>query len=183
MRSIRFAFILPFLGICALGVISYHYTYADREAGGTGMHAPVAYEPLTMEALAHFHGHGGPFVILGGLMGDYAIAKYGMPKYFGVTVKAECPPTPPHSCLIDGLMVGSGATYGKKNIEHIVADQIRVTIGNDKTGAKVVFTLKPSTIAMLKQWEADNVPVETRGEKCFAMKAEDLFEIEYTPAK
>lgn len=183
MKSIHILSILVFLGIIAMGVISYQYTYADKETGGTEMHATVAYTPLTMEDMEHFHGHGGPFVILGGLMGDYAITKYGMPKYFGVTVKAECPPTPPHSCLIDGLMVASGATYGKKNIDHIAADKIRVAISNDKTGAKTVFTLKPSTIAMLQKWEADNVPVEERGEKCFAMKAEDLFEIEYTPAK
>ncbi len=187
MKSVRGFFLVGVLGVFALSLTTYQGTYAQHDHHGAGekteMHATVHYEPLTMEDLEHFHGHGGPFVVLGGLMGDYAIKKYGMPKYFGITVKAECPPIPPHSCLIDGLMVGSGATYGKKNIEHIVAEKIRVTISDDKTGASVIYTLKPATVSMLKKWETDNVPVEERGEKCFTMKAEDLFEIEYTPAK
>ncbi|MEW6238240.1 MAG: formylmethanofuran dehydrogenase subunit E family protein [Candidatus Omnitrophota bacterium] len=146
-------------------------------ASETMMHTDVPYAPVTVELLERFHGHLGPNVALGACMGEYAIVKYGIPRYFGVTVEVECPKEPPVSCIIDGLQMTTGATYGKKNIIHIPKDEIQVAIQNDRTKQRIVFQLKPSTKAMLKKWAEENMDVEERGLKCFAMKAEDLFDI------
>ncbi len=160
--------------------ISYAHKYHDHaKKESPKMHTEVEFRPSTMKELERFHGHVGPFVVFGSHMGEYAVTKYDMPRYFGVTVEVECPAQPPHSCLIDGLMVSTGATYGKKNIHHTHAKDIRVIISDDETGAQVIFTIKKSALDMLKKWEEENMPVPERGAKSFAMKSEDLFDIEY----
>ncbi|MBN2328986.1 MAG: formylmethanofuran dehydrogenase subunit E family protein [Candidatus Omnitrophica bacterium] len=188
IKSIAGAVLLSGILIASISVLSFRDSYAhryhdhDNDKEAPQMHTEVPFRPSTMEELARFHGHLGPFVVLGSHMGEYAVTEYGMPRYFGVSVEVECPAVPPHACLIDGLMVSTGATYGKKNIHHTHAKEIRVIITDDATGASAAFSLKPSTLAMLEQWEKDDLPIPERGEKCFAMKSQDLFDVEYAPA-
>lgn len=181
-----------FIAVCTLAIASmvgmketyaHRYHDHDQQKEAPTMHTDVPFRPVTMDELERFHGHVGPFVAMGARMGEFAVTQYNMPRYFGVTVDVECPAIPPHTCLIDGLMVASGATYGKKNINHIVAKEICVIISDDVTGAAVTFTLKSSTIDLLKKWEEEDMPIPERGQKCFDMKAEDLFEIQYKDKK
>ncbi|MCA9411763.1 MAG: formylmethanofuran dehydrogenase subunit E family protein [Candidatus Omnitrophica bacterium] len=138
-------------------------------------HVPI--KPLAAEELERFHGHLGPFVALGARMGEHAVIQREIPKYFGLKVLVECPATPPHSCLIDGLQMSTGATMGKKNIVHEIADSIRVTITNEKNGDSVTYRIPESTYLMMKDWEEVGLDVEDRGHRIFAMNAEELFEI------
>ena len=178
--------ILGIIGLAAWVILTFQLSYAHREdeshlhAEITHMESTVPFRPVTLEELERFHGHVGPFVALGARMGEYTVTQYNMPRYFSVTVEVECPAIPPHSCLIDGLMVATGATYGKKNIHHVIADKVRVIIRDDHSGAAVTFSLKPSTIEMMKTWEADHLPVPRRGRIFFDIKAEDLFDIDWT---
>lgn len=140
--------------------------------------ATVDYQPSDMERLERFHGHLGPYIVLGARMGEYAVLERDFPAYFGVFVEVECPDEPPVSCLIDGLQLSTGATLGKRNIEHTPADEVRVTITDDLHHKQLTFSFKPETVALLKQWEADGVSVEERGRIVFDMTAEELFDIE-----
>lgn len=187
-QSIVSAVFLGGILMATVSMLSFRDSYAHRyhdhgDKDAPEMHTDVPFRPSTMEELERFHGHLGPFVVLGSHMGEYAVTKYDMPRYFGVTVEVECPAIPPEACLIDGLMVSTGATYGKKNIHHTHAKEIRVIISDDATGAEAIFSLKPSTLAMLKQLKEGDMSPEELGEKCFAMKAEELFDVEYTSAK
>ncbi|MBZ0258381.1 formylmethanofuran dehydrogenase subunit E family protein [bacterium] len=146
---------------------------------GNHMHSNVPFKPATLNQLERFHGHVGPFVAMGARMGEYAVTHYDIPRYFGLTVNVECPASPPHSCLIDGLMVGTGATMGKRNIILKDAEQIRVVVENDDTGEQAIFTIKPEVIEQLKQWEISAVPVDKRGRDTFKKTAEELFNIEH----
>ncbi|MDP8244608.1 MAG: formylmethanofuran dehydrogenase subunit E family protein [Candidatus Hinthialibacter antarcticus] len=143
------------------------------------MQSTVSFKPVTLIQLERFHGHVGPFVAMGAIMGEYAVTQYHIPRYFGLTVYVECPAKPPHSCLIDGLMVGTGATMGKRNIILTDANAVRVRIENDDTGEQAVFTIKPKILKQLKQWEISAVPVDKRGRDTFKKTAEELFTIEY----
>jgi formylmethanofuran dehydrogenase subunit E len=145
------------------------------------MKTTVQYEPLSVQQMARFHGHLGPFVVLGARMGEDAVLQQNIPPYFGLQVTVECPETPPHSCLIDGIQISTGATMGKRNISHVPADKIRVTIQNEETGKMVIYTLKPSILKQLRAWELKNTDVEERGRVIFDMKAEELFNIEVIP--
>jgi len=160
--------------------ISYAHRYHDHsKKEGSKMHTEVPFKPSTIKQLERFHGHVGPFVVFGSHMGEYAVTKYNMPRYFGVTVEVECPAQPPHACLIDGLMMSTGATYGKKNIHHTHAKDIRVIITNDETGDQAIFTIKKAALDILQKWEEEDMPINERGEKSFDMQSEDLFDIEY----
>jgi formylmethanofuran dehydrogenase subunit E len=143
------------------------------------MHSNVSFEPVTLKQLERFHGHVGPFVAMGAIMGEYAVTQYDIPRYFGLTVHVECPNQPPHSCLIDGLMVGTGATMGKRNIILKDADSIRVVIENDDTGENATFTIKPEILKQLKTWEVSAVPVDKRGRDTFKKTAEEMFDINH----
>ncbi len=166
--------IIGLFAVIAVGVLPLTITAHQ----GHHMHSEVEYRPRTLEELTRFHGHLGPYAVLGNRIGEHAITVHEIPPYFGLTVKVECPDSPPHSCLIDGLQISTGATMGKRNIEHTPSESIQVTIIEDLTGKKVIYTLKSSTKKQLKKWwEKDEPSVEERGKIIFHSKAEELFDI------
>ncbi|HOJ59785.1 MAG TPA: formylmethanofuran dehydrogenase subunit E family protein [bacterium] len=172
MTKKRIYLSIPLMPIFLAGWVSMSSTDTDH------MHSKYPFRPLTMEELARFHGHLGPFIVLGTRIGEHAVTAHQFPRHFGLTVNVECPDQPPPSCLIDGLQLSTGATMGKRNITHVVADEIRVTLRENDSGHTLVYTFKDSTKALLKKWEEEKVDVEKRGEQLYGMKAEDLFNIE-----
>jgi formylmethanofuran dehydrogenase subunit E len=69
--------------------------------------------PPELKALSHFHGHLGPYVVIGYRMGSLAKAELiGKTK---AVVRSGL--RPPLSCLADGVQFSSGCTLGKGNIE------------------------------------------------------------------
>jgi len=78
----------------------------------------------TIEDLAAFHGHLGPYIVLGYRMGIYVRQNFcGDP--FSMKAAVYCQGVPPQSCLADGVQIGSGCTLGKRNIEIVACDEIR----------------------------------------------------------
>lgn len=150
-------------------------------AHNSEMHSHVPYEPIELSLLERIHGHVGPYVVLGALMGEHAIQQHDMPRYFGVTVTVKCPAAPPHSCLIDGLMASTGATMGKRNITLEDSEEIEVTIKDDESGEAVIYRLNDSIKNQLKKWERYGTSVDSRGKSVFDMKPESLFEIQTRP--
>ncbi|OPY32020.1 MAG: FmdE, Molybdenum formylmethanofuran dehydrogenase operon [Methanomassiliicoccales archaeon PtaU1.Bin124] len=68
--------------------------------------------PPELEALKQFHGHLGPYVVVGYRMGKLARAEMkGKLKAVAYSKR------PPVSCLVDGIQFTSGCTLGKGNIE------------------------------------------------------------------
>jgi formylmethanofuran dehydrogenase subunit E len=64
-----------------------------------------------------FHGHGGPFMVVGLRMGLAALRALDAFGWFGISCKAFLLWSPPDSCVIDGIQVSTGCTMGKHNIE------------------------------------------------------------------
>jgi len=65
-----------------------------------------------LEGAVQFHGHLGPFLILGlraGLLGIDYLGK----DYFELKAKVKTTLHPPRSCIIDGIQFISGCTTGK----------------------------------------------------------------------
>ncbi len=143
------------------------------------MESNVPFEPLMIWELERFHGHVGPFVVLGARMGEHAVTVHKIPRYFGLQVTVECPASPPPSCIIDGLQQSTGATYGKHNIKHIPADSgMKVTIEDLESGKKLVYTIKPEITALLKKWADEEKPsVGERGKLLFEKKPDELFNV------
>lgn len=69
-----------------------------------------------IDGAVSFHGHLGPFLILGLKAGLFANKVLGK-DCFNTKVTIETKPAPPYSCFIDGVQYTTGCTMGKRNIE------------------------------------------------------------------
>ena len=81
---------------------------------------------------ARFHGHLGPWLVLGLQAGAYARRKLAVSP-FELNARVFCPAGTPYTCFVDGIQFSSGCTMGKGNISH-----------HRTTGCRVEFTRKGS---------------------------------------
>ncbi len=102
-----------------------------------------------------FHGHLGPYVALGLRIGERLLALLQPRPHFGLHVAVVCPLAPPPSCLLDGLQLATGATYGKQNLLATAGEAIVVTARNLDTGATTEVTVPSTTRDQLATWMAD----------------------------
>ncbi len=69
-----------------------------------------------IERAIEFHGHLGPFLVLGIRMGLLALRELSSSGYEGIEALVKTGNTPSLSCLLDGIQVSTGCTMGKGNI-------------------------------------------------------------------
>jgi len=74
-----------------------------------------------LAAAARFHGHLGPWLVLGLKVGAYARRKLAASP-FDLRARVFCPQGTPYTCFVDGVQFSSGCTMGKGNITHHRAD-------------------------------------------------------------
>jgi len=67
--------------------------------------------------LKAFHGHLGPYVVLGYRASKLALSRLHHEGHFGIFADVYSSLKPPRSCFIDGIQLGSGCTLGKRNIK------------------------------------------------------------------
>jgi len=103
--------------------------------------------PTELENLRHFHGHLGPYVVIGFRLGQYALERVHGQSHFGVEVEVQCADRPPESCLLDGLQFSTGCTMGKRNLLHAVGHPVRVRLLNRETDQEVVLALQEPAVA------------------------------------
>src|SRR3989338_7895008 len=96
-----------------------------------------------------FHGHLGPYLVLGILMGELAIKKLRCKKHFGIGAIVRGAIKKPVSCLIDGIQISSGCTYGKGNIEKRRGGKIAVSFRSLQNNKKIRVSLKRDLIKAL----------------------------------
>jgi len=82
-----------------------------------------------------FHGHLGPYVILGFRAGQLALRSLGAVGYFDLEARVWSGTKPPLSCFADGVQLGSGCTTGKGNLV--------VEAGEAGLAAAVEFRTRP----------------------------------------
>ena len=96
---------------------------------------------VTLKEAIKFHGHLGPYLVLGVLAGELALKELNAKKYFGIDVKVSGADKKPKSCLVDGLQLSCGATYGKGNIRKIKGKAIQISFLNLKNNNKLKVSL------------------------------------------
>ena len=69
-----------------------------------------------LKELKAFHGHLGPYVIVGFRMGILAKKILSPNSHKGLRAEVKTGTKPPLSCIIDGIQFSSGCTLGKGNI-------------------------------------------------------------------
>lgn len=120
--------------------------------------------------LAAFHGHLGPFIVLGYRIGRY-VRKTFCDDPFKMQAVIHCAGTPPESCLVDGVQLGCGCTLGKRNIEIHESSTIRCEFVMD--GSTMVIV--PHPFDLPPQSEDYEAAIERYAEELFASPDDRLF--------
>ncbi|MHA1649286.1 MAG: formylmethanofuran dehydrogenase subunit E family protein [Candidatus Helarchaeota archaeon] len=126
-----------------------------------------------IKRLAEFHGHLGPYLIVGKKMGELSNELLGVETgagkgHFHKRALVKTGTTPPISCIIDGIQYTSGCTLGKGNIEVI-----------DQKKPEVIFTLddKELIIKLKIKIDTTNRDLEEVAMEINQKTYEELFEI------
>jgi formylmethanofuran dehydrogenase subunit E len=106
---------------------------------------------ITLKEGIKFHGHLGPYLVLGIRAGELALKKLKFKRYFGVGVKVWGAAHKPKSCLIDGLQLSTGATLGKGNIEKFNGPAIKIEFMDKEKGASVSLSLRQGLLRDLAE--------------------------------
>ncbi|MBU7018676.1 MAG: formylmethanofuran dehydrogenase subunit E family protein [Theionarchaea archaeon] len=125
-----------------------------------------------IDRAAAFHGHLGPFLVLGLKMGFLAQT---ILKSDPFTMKAEVHTrkTPPFSCIIDGIQFSSGCTIGKGNIS-VVEDDIIFGVFSKNT-ATIQIRIKQEILENLPRIARDDL--ESHARALSTKKDEELFDV------
>jgi len=99
-------------------------------------------ERVTLKEAVRFHGHLGPYLVLGVLAGEFFLKKIKCRKHFRLKIKVQGVGKKPKSCLIDGLQLSTGATYGKGNIQKLNGTIIRIEFYNQLSKKRIILKLK-----------------------------------------
>ena len=126
----------------------------------------------SIEDLAEFHGHLGPYIVLGYRIGRY-VKEHFCSDPFQMKAVVFCEGVPPQSCLADGVQIGSGCTLGKRNIEIVPSSSIRCEFacGEQK------MALKPKQIRFPEHGPEDyNQLIEDLAVRMYSMQDSELFD-------
>ena len=101
-----------------------------------------------LEGVVEFHGHLGPFLVLGvkaGLLANSLLGK----DCFKTTAIVATDPSPPNSCFVDGVQFVTGCTMGKGNIKLRRGKNTSVLFL--KEGRKLRLKLKDKVLESIKE--------------------------------
>lgn len=125
-----------------------------------------------------FHGHLGPYAVLGARIGDMAIKRLEAERFAGILVNVRCPAQPPFRCIIDGLQVATGATFGKDNIRHFEGDDLQVCVIKNHDLRALKIRLKPVFLKELKSWADKKVDLAEQSRRAAVRPLEEMIEVE-----
>lgn len=125
-----------------------------------------------------FHGHLGPFLILGIRMGVIARSMLKAQNHNDLTAVVFVSHNPPASCTIDGVQVASGCTLGKGTIR--VSESTDHVAGEFHAGNRIcTITVKPKLLNDLVDGlrKATDKGVLEIAETMLACADEELFQV------
>jgi formylmethanofuran dehydrogenase subunit E len=104
---------------------------------------------ISLSDAVRFHGHLGPWLVVGLKLGEVSLNRLSAKKYFGLDVRVWGALKRPRSCLVDGLQLSTGATYGKGNIKKFNASSVKVVFRNNTSGRTLTCRLSRALGAAL----------------------------------
>lgn len=100
-----------------------------------------------LQDLRRFHGHLGPYVVIGFRVGQYALQQVHGHSHFGVEAEVRCAGQPPESCLLDGVQFSTGCTLGKQNLRHTVGHPVQLRLRNRESGEEIILGLAEPVVS------------------------------------
>lgn len=122
-----------------------------------------------------FHGHLGPYMILGlraGLFANQVLEKDPM----NTEAIIETLPRPPQSCFVDGVQFATGCTMGKRNISLVEGEGLKATF--KKNNRILILTLKQEVIDEINSLPPDEEEAwENLAKDLYQREIENIFKI------
>ena len=128
-----------------------------------------------LKKVEQFHGHLGPYAVIGYRMGKLACEKLGE-NPFEKQVTVSTGTTPPLSCIIDGIQLSSGCTLGKGNI-HVDYRLQPVAEFKNKKGERLKITLRKTVWDEIETHVTEE-NIHSYSKDMYQRSDTDLFEIE-----
>lgn len=172
-RKIAFAAVLA--AGCSSGPSGFEDHAAAHSDGGE-LSGPVKVTTPPMVRIREFHGHLGPYVVLGYRMGLAARKALSSPGYFDLKADVSSPLVPPASCLVDGLQLGSGCTTGKGNLT-VKEGPIARVVFQTKAGKTATLALRAEIPEQVRA-RIEEVGVERAALEIIQKSDDDLFVVE-----
>ena len=127
-----------------------------------------------LKNIADFHGHLGPFVVIGYRMGKIANRLIGEDP-FGKSALVLTGGKTPMSCVVDGVQLASGCTLGKGNIG--IVDHGRVASFFISKGKESNVTVELNEDILTRIVKSEKDQLEQIATELFRMPEESLFRI------
>lgn len=132
-------------------------------------------DETTLDRIAEFHGHLGPYVVVGYRMGQVANRLLGEDA-FAKTAVALTGGRPPRSCLVDGIQLSSGCTTGKGTIGVIDQGEVAAIFLSKADGKRVKVSLRAERCEEISSVEHGEM--EALASRLYLLGDDELFEIE-----
>ena len=110
------------------------------------------HDPSLLRRATAFHGHLGPWLVLGLRAGRHAARALDADP-FRLRALVRCPARTPYSCFIDGVQLGSGCTMGKRNVRHIRAGRVSVEFQRMVSTAPGLMSARSDTVSAAMRLE------------------------------
>jgi hypothetical protein len=138
-----------------------------------------------MYELKQVHGHVGPWNVLGWRMGKAALRELGGAwGQHELDIICSIPLKTPYSCLVDGLIVGTGNSMGRLDIrlgEVMTMADIHVSVQR-KDGTGPVLLFKPDQKYLEKIRHQPDDQLQALSLECGRLSEGELFRVEKLPA-
>ena len=136
----------------------------------------------TLKKAAEFHGHLGPFLVIGVRMGLIGVRELkAKENHNELRVTAMLKYSVPFSCVIDGIQVATKCTLGNQKLKLIDCSKLAAEFELQQR-EKVTITVNPTAFNRLKnRLLSKNVPQEETQKLAYmiaSMPEEELFTIE-----
>ena len=133
------------------------------------------YNESLEERAIEFHGHDGPYMVIGLRMGLTALEMLNCKGWFDLECEVRLHWNPPDSCVIDGIQSSTGCTMGKKNISVVEQSGVMACF---RSGEKVLtLVLRHEVISKIKDNMVDEDIPHDMIEDIEEADLEELFEI------
>ena len=121
-----------------------------------------------------FHGHLGPYLVLGLKAGLFANQIFGRdPMKTEAFIQTKT--TPPQSCFADGVQFSTGCTLGKGNISLTEGEGLLVTFKKDNH--KLTLKLKKEIIEEINSLPDQEEAWENLAKDLYQREIEEIFEV------
>jgi len=137
---------------------------------------------IFLEKAVEFHGHLGPFLVLGIRMGVIARSLLKVQSQDNLSVVMSIQPNPPVSCTVDGVQVASGCTLGKGTIRVSEAsDRVVGRFRAEDQGCTIAVRIQVLNQLIESLRKATDQAILEMAEDVMGRPDADLFEISLAP--